>query len=207
MRNLSIQAHLFVFKLTYLVLLIGCFGFGILNAQTSFDIQAFSDSTKYGWQNYLDRATYREDITNRQNLLQLYELEALPLRTNLIKSAVIPGWGQFSTKNNSKATIILSIELVTLLGSLYFYDQAMVNYNQYKTATQIDEINRYYSKAQTPYQYAIMLLGLATVVWGYNVFDVVISTNEYNANLWQDIMERQKSSPLQITPSGLEWRF
>ncbi len=118
MRNLSIQAHLFVFKLTYLVLLIGCFGFGILNAQTSFDIQAFSDSTKYGWQNYLDRATYREDITNRQNLLQLYELEALPLRTNLIKSAVIPGWGQFSTKNNSKATIILSIELVTLLGSL-----------------------------------------------------------------------------------------
>jgi len=180
---------------------------GILPAQTSFDIQAFSDSTKYGWQDYHDRAAYREDITNRQNLLQLYELEALSFRNNLIKSAMIPGWGQFATKNNGKATVILSLEIVTLIGSIYFYDQAMVNYNRYKTATQIDEINRYYSKAQTPHQYSIMLLGLAAVVWGYNVFDVITSTNEYNANLWQDIMNRQSSSPLQITPSGLELRF
>jgi len=42
-----------------------------LKAQ-SFDIQAFSDTTKYGWKNYLDRNAYRQDLKQRQDLLQIY---------------------------------------------------------------------------------------------------------------------------------------
>ena len=44
-----------------------------------FDIEAFSDSTKYGWENYLDRADYREELSRKQALLQLYELEIYSL--------------------------------------------------------------------------------------------------------------------------------
>ncbi len=173
----------------------------------TFDIQAFSDSTKYGWKNYEDRLRYRSDLMNRQNLLQLYELEAQPTNTNIIKSALVPGWGQFSTKFNTKGTIILGSELMLMGSALYFYDKAMYNYRLYENATQIEDIERFYKDAQGPYQYTYILLGFASVVWIYNIFDVIQSTEDYNENLWQDILQRQKSSPVQITPNGLELRF
>jgi hypothetical protein len=182
-------------------------GSSLLWAQSGFDLEAFSDSTKYGWQDYRERSTYRQDLIARQNMLQLYELEALSVRENFLKSAVVPGWGQFSTKHNTKATVILSLELVAVMGSIYFYDQAMTNHRLYQSATQIEEINNYYSKAQTPYQYSLMMLGFGAVVWVYNLYDVVVSTNEYNADLWKDIVKRRSASPLQITPAGLELRF
>lgn len=183
------------------------FGSSMLWAQSRFDLEAFSDSTKYGWQDYRERSAYRQDLISRQNMLQLYELEALSVRENFLKSAVVPGWGQFSTKHNTKATVILSLELVAVMGSIYFYDQAMTNHRIYQSATQIEDINNYYSKAQTPYQYSLMMLGFGAVVWAYNLYDVVVSTNEYNADLWQDIVKRRSASPLQVTPAGLELRF
>lgn len=189
------------------LLIILMLGAAILWAQSGFDLEAFSDSTKYGWQDYPDRAEYRRDLIARQNMLQLYELEALSVRENFLKSAVVPGWGQFATKHNTKATVILSVELVAVMGSIYFYDRAMTNHQLYQSATQIDEINHYYGKAQTPYQFSLMMLGLGTIVWGYNLYDVIISTNEYNSDLWQDIMKRRRTSPLQVTPAGLELRF
>ncbi|MCB5258923.1 MAG: hypothetical protein PHY41_00725 [Candidatus Cloacimonetes bacterium] len=172
----------------------------------SFDLQAFADSTKYGWKDYRDRAEYREDLTFRQNKLQLYELEAVSLSSSALKSAVIPGWGQFVTKHNTKATVILSAELVTVISALYFYNRAKTNYDRYYEATQIDQINDYWSKAETPYHYSLMMVGLAGIIWIYNMYDVVISTNEYNANLWQNIIQRS-NSPLQLGPNGIELRF
>lgn len=189
------------------MLLLVMLGLACLWAQSGFDLEAFSDSTKYGWNDYQDRSQYRQDLISRQNMLQLYELEALSVQENLLKSAVVPGWGQFATKRSTKATVILGLELVSVMGSMYFYDKAMTNHRLYQSATQIDDINHYYGKAQTPYQYSLMMLGFGAIVWGYNLYDVVVSTNEYNTDLWQDIMQRRSTSPLQLTPSGLELRF
>lgn len=202
-----IDVHGFTRGLKGLFLLLVMTAGVCLHAQQTFDIQAFSDSTKYGWQDYRVRENYRNDLAMRQSLLQIYEMEAQSINANLIKSAIIPGWGQYGTKNSTKATVILSIELISLISSIYFYDKAMTNYDLYKKATQIDEINNYYSKAQTPYQYSLMMLGLAGVVWGYSVYDVIASTNDYNAELWDRIVKRQSSSKIQVTPNGIEVRF
>ena len=172
-----------------------------------FDIQAFSDTTKYNWQDYQDRAEYREDLLLRQNRLQLYELESVGFNANILKSLVMPGWGQFSTKNNTKATLILSLELVSAIGAVYFHNQAKNNYDKYYAANQIDDINDYWGKAEKPHHYSLMLMGLGSLIWAYNLYDVVISTNEYNARLWDEIIQRGSSSPLQITPNGVEFRF
>lgn len=180
-------------------------GIGTCFAQ-SFDLQAFADSTKYGWNDYPARARYREDLNFRQNKLQLYELEAVPLTANIAKSAVIPGWGQFATNHNTKATVILSAELVSVIGALYFYNRARTNYDRYQSATQIDQINDYWGKAETPYHYSLMMMGLAGIIWAYNLYDVVISTGEYNAKLWEEILSRS-NSPIQIGPTGVEIRF
>lgn len=193
-------------KLT-LLLLVFLLGAVWLKAQETINLQAFADSTKYGWMNYMDRDSYRNELNQRQNLLQLYELEALSTRDTFLKSLVMPGWGQFASKNNNKATVFMSLELAALMGSVYFYDRAMTNYRQYQSATQIDEINRYYGKSQLPYQYSLMAAGFGFVVWGYNLYDVIMSTNEYNEQLWKNIYERRSTSPLQLTPSGLELQF
>ncbi|HPM04137.1 MAG TPA: hypothetical protein PL160_00345 [Candidatus Cloacimonas sp.] len=173
----------------------------------TFDIQAFSDSTKYGWKDYNDRNQYLQDLSHRQSLLQIYELEAQPLNANIVKSTLIPGWGQFSTKANTKGTVILGAELVLIGTSLFFMDRAMDNYRLYKKATQVEDIESYYKDAQVPYQYSFILMGFAGIVWVYNVFDVIQSTQAYNANLWKEVLERSRNNPLQITPNGLELRF
>lgn len=191
-------------KLLLTLLLISILG-TTLFAQ-SFDLQAFADSTKYGWTDYRDRARYRDELTFRRDKLQLYELEAIPLTANIIKSAVIPGWGQFSTKHNTKATVILSAELVSVIGALYFYNRALTNYDRYQSATQVDQINDYWGKAETPYHYSLMMMGLGGIIWAYNMYDIIVSTNEYNAKVWEDILKRS-NSPLQIGPGGVEIRF
>jgi len=177
-----------------------------LKAQ-SFDIKAFSDTTKYGWKNYLDRNAYRQDLKQRQDLLQIYEMEAQPLNTNILKSAIIPGWGQFSTKESTKGTVILGTEIVLAGTSFYFLDRALSKYKLYKQATQVDEIEKYYKDAQVPYQYSFILMGAAGIIWAYNIFDVIQSTQDYNVRLWEEIMERSKSGPVYITPTGIEVRF
>ncbi len=193
-------------RIRYFVLVLMLLFAAWLSAQ-NFDIQAFSDSTKYGWKDYRDRNSYLQDLEHRQSLLQIYELEAQPLNANIVKSSLIPGWGQFSTKANTKGTVILGTELVLIGTSLYFMDRSMGYYRLYQKATQVEDIEEYYKDAQVPYQYSFILMGFAGIVWIYNVFDVIQSTQAYNANLWQKIMQRSSNSPVQITPNGVEVRF
>ncbi len=193
-----------LFILTLVLVMSGIFG--KLNA-ADFDLQAFADSTKYGWENYIDRGLYRQDLLSRQSKLQLYEMEAISFQGNLLKSAVFPGWGQFATKHNTKASIIMSAEVLTVMGAYYFYNRSMRHHDSYMQATQVDEISNYWSRAQEPYYYSLLLSGLAGVVWFYNMFDVIQSTTDYNDKLWLDILAREQDAPVRISPVGIQVRF
>jgi len=172
-----------------------------------FDLQAFADTTKYNWENYIDRNLYRQDLLTRQGKLQLYEMEAISFEGNLLKSAVFPGWGQFNTKHNTKASIIMSAEVLSVMGAYYFYNRSMRYHEKYMQADQLDDINTYWSKAQEPYIYSLLLSGLAGIVWFYNIFDVVQSANDYNDKLWLDILSRDQDAPVRISPAGIQVRF
>ncbi len=180
---------------------------GGLFAQLRFDIEAFSDTTKYGWEDYAARADYRSELYNRQQLLHIYELESQPLTANILKSALVPGWGQFSTNAPVKAEIIIGAEVLAMGTAFLFYDRSMNYYRKYQNASQVGEIEDYYKKARTANQYATLTAGLGLIVWIYNMYDVIVSTEEYNASIWQKILERNRDSALQITPEGLELRF
>lgn len=172
-----------------------------------FDIAAFSDTTKYGWKDYYQRMDYRNDFLERQKLLQLYEMDAQTVRSNMIKSAIVPGWGQFSAKQPIKGEIFLGAEIVTFGTSLLFYDRAMSYYRKYETATQVDAIEDYYKKAQAEYQYSVIFTGLGLIIWAYNLYDVVVATGEYNAGVWETIMKKYYKSPVKLSPDGIEIRF
>lgn len=173
----------------------------------SFDINAFSDSTKYGWQTYLERNAYRQDLLERQDLLQLYEMEANSLRDCVIKSAIAPGWGQFVNKQSTKGSVFLATELVLAGASLYFYDRSMYYYNRYLDASQVEDIESYYNAAVGPRQYSLIFLGVGALVWIYNIFDVIQGTEEYNAQVWKRVVQKHREAKINLNGNGLEIIF
>jgi hypothetical protein len=173
----------------------------------SFDINAFSDSTKYGWQTYLERNAYRQDLLERQDLLQLYEMEANSLRDCVIKSAIAPGWGQFVNKQSTKGSVFLATELVLAGASLYFYDRSMYYYNRYLDATQVEDIESYYNAAVGPRQYSLIFLGVGALVWIYNIFDVIQGTEEYNAQVWKRVVQKHREAKINLNGNGIEISF
>lgn len=66
-------------------------------------------------------------------------------------------------------------------------------YKLYKQATQIDEIEQYYKDAQVPYQYSFILMGFAGIIWAYNIFDVIQSTQDYNVRLGKKLWNAVKA--------------
>ncbi len=178
-----------------------------LLAQTQFDVNAFADSTKYNWQDWRDRSSYREDLINRQELLQLYEMESSQIGSAILKSSLVPGFGQITSKAGTKGTIFLGTELLTLGVSLYFYDRSNYYYDKYLTATQIDEIQEFYGAAQTPRYYSFLFLALGAVIWGYNIYDVISTTDDYNAKVWQELVEKYGKKTLSLGPEGIRVRF
>lgn len=187
-----------------LILLLSVFN---LAAQGTFDIDAFTNPQKYGWTNWEDRLNYRQDLFERQKLLQIYEIDAQSISGNVLKSSVFPGWGQFNAKNYTKGQVFLAIEIALLGASYFFYDKSQDNFEKYKNATQIDQMNAYYHDALVPYQYSLVFLTFATVVWAYNIFDVVQTTERYNADVWEKTLKTYYNAPVQLTPEGLEIRF
>lgn len=175
-----------------------------LAAQSKFSIEEFTDPQKYGWNNWEDRMNYRYDLYERQKLLQIYEMEAQSITGNMLKSAVFPGWGQFNTKQYTKGQIFMAMEIALLGASYFFYDKSQLNYQKYKEATQIDQINQYYHDALVPYQYSMVFVAFASVVWAYNLFDIVQTTERYNSDVWNKTMKTYYNAPVQITPEGIQ---
>ncbi len=180
-----------------------------LPAQIQFDIEAFSDSTKYNWQDWRDRASYRSDLLDRVNLLQEYELELdrRNLGASIWQSSLIPGLGQITSRAYTKGTVFLGAELLSLGISLYMYDRSNYYYDQYLQATQIDEIQEYYSLAQTPRYYSMLFLALGAVIWGYNIYDVILTSDAYKAQIWQEILDKYEKQTVSLGPGGVRVRF
>jgi hypothetical protein len=179
---------------------------GLLCAQT-FDIKAFSDTTKYGWKDWRDRGFYRQDLSDRQDLLQMYEIEANPIQTTILKSVAVPGFGQITSKAGTKGSVFLGGEILALGVSLFFYQNSLYYYQKYLDATQIEDIESYYKQAQGPRSYSMLFLALGFVIWAYNVFDVVQTTDEYNAKIWQEIMEKYGKKRVSMVPGGIQVQF
>ncbi|MDD5624964.1 MAG: DUF5683 domain-containing protein [Candidatus Cloacimonetes bacterium] len=193
------RKFILVFLLLFLIV--------VLAAQTQFDISTFADTTKYGWQDWRDRLRYREDLIHRQQLLQIYEMQSNALRPTVLKSIVVPGWGQLACKDNLKGSVILGTEVLSLGASLYFYDKSNYYYNKYMQATQIEQIEDYYDQAQDQRFYSILFMGLGGIIWAYNIFDVIQTTEDYNAQVWQEILEKYSQKTVTLTAGGIRLQF
>ena len=182
--------------------------FSFLTANISaFDIKKFSDPEKYGWENFESRKNYRDDLLERQELLQIYEMKKKSLTVNMLKSTLLPGWGHMAAQHVSRGQIILGLEIITLSTSFYFYDQAMEYYDKYKKATQIDEIEQNYNDAVRPYRFSQAFFGLSVAIWAYNILDTYYVTQDYNNEKWNNIYKKYRKKRIIISPTGITLRF
>ncbi len=172
-----------------------------------FDIEKFSRPNKYGWENSDQQLKARENRTNKQQLLQIYNLKNQDIPSNMIKSAIVPGWGHFIAGKPTTGTVLLGTEIILMGTSIYFYDKAMDNYDKYKGSNYIADIKQFYNDANSPYTYSQILFSLGVTVWLYSIYDTISVTDEYNKDLWQTIILEYQTKKIQITPTSITLRF
>lgn len=173
----------------------------------TFDLESFTDPDKYGWGEFEERRQAQRDLLAREKLLQIYQMEKLSVAANVSKAAVAPGWGHFTAEYYTKGQILLGLHVIFLGSTIYFYDQAMIHYDKYKEATQIEQMRQHYNDALTPYRFAQAFGGLWVLVWGYTIYDTFRVTDDYNASLWDKIISEYQESNFRLTPTGFIWRF
>ena len=180
---------------------------GLYLYSEDFDIKVFSDPEKYDWDTPEKLYDARADLYNRQKLLQIYEMKNQSITVNAIKSALAPGWGHFSAGEYTKGQVLLAMELIFLGTGYYYYDSAMEQYDKYKKANYITDIDQFYEDANNPYFISQIFLSLGVTVWIYTIYDSINSTERYNDHLWEEIRQQYHSKGVSITPTGITWRF
>jgi len=178
----------------------------VLYAQ-NFDVKKFSNIHKYGWDNNELHLEARENLFSRQKLLQIYQLNKQKSYSNVIKSAIMPGWGHFSAKNYVKGQILLATEIALFGTSLYYYDQASEYYDKYKSASNITDINDYYEKTRPPLRLSRQFLAFGVLICFYTIYDTLTVTDNYNKELWDNLILEYYEKKLQITPTGISLKF
>jgi hypothetical protein len=167
----------------------------------------FSEPDKYGWTNPELRSFAREDLFNRQKLLQIYNLNKQSSTKNVVKSLVFPGWGHFSARRYTKGQVLLGMEIILLGSSLYYYDQSREYYDKYKQATNIVEMNNYYEDTKIPLRLSQSFLTLGILVWLYTIYDTPKVTDDYNKDLWDKLIFEFHEKKLEVTLQGVTLRF
>jgi len=177
-----------------------------LNASDQFS-DDFLNRDKYGWSNFDRYVKARKIKLAKQELLQMYDLDKQNIITNVLRSSVAPGWGQFSAKRNLKGQLIVGAEIALIGSFLYYNDKYLTNYDEYKKANYIGDIENFYDKANKHYLTSRTFLALGITVWLYNIIDAVISTNEYNQDVWDSLYNDYERGKIILSPNGISLRF
>lgn len=162
---------------------------------------------KYGWNSIIEWKQSRERFHHELKIYELYREKKQSHLVNCLKSVLAPGWGHFSAKSYTKGEVLLGLQLFLAGSSVYFYDKSMDFYNKYKNANQIDDMNQYYTDANSSYRTSQILLGFCAIVWGYTILDVIQATENYNRNLWEKLKLEYKDVKLSLTPQGISIQF
>lgn len=172
-----------------------------------FDVEKFTDPKKYGWDDFAEQRLARENLETRKEILKLYNERKQSYSTNIMKSAILPGWGQMSAGKTLRGEVFLASEIILAGAGLYYYDKAMNYYDKYKKATYVGDIKRYYEDAKGPYTISQVILVAGVVIWAINIFDTISVTAENNSGLWDRTVDDYYAKKLTITPIGFVYRF
>ena len=110
-----------------------------------------------------------------------------------IRSAIVPGWGQFYKKHNTKGFLFLTAEIASIGSIIYFQNQYNYNMNRSEETPTLEIKKEYVSRAQDNANYRNIAIGTAVATWVWSVIDAVATdgapkyaSNKINFNIISD---------------------
>jgi hypothetical protein len=97
-----------------------------------------------------------------------------------LRSAIIPGWGQYFNGQETKGYIVVSGFVLTALTSYLFYSKANNTYDDYKA--QGLKNGSLYSDYETQSNQAMIASFFAAGVWIYGVTDAYVTGKSFTIN-------------------------
>ena len=105
---------------------------------------------------------------------------------NILRSAVVPGWGQYHDGRYARGTVMMGSALVTLAaigGTTLQYnrhvDSYQDSYRRFQAATYVGDAIEFHrqaaeswNEADELYRYRSILIGVAAAVWAWSVLDM-----------------------------------
>ncbi len=124
---------------------------------------------------------------------QSEELRLISPIGSLVRSAIVPGWGQFYSRSPIRGTLSVLGVGASLAGALAAHESFQnVYYNQYIPAANIDrksdEAAAQYKRANERYKLRQLFLYSAIGVWAYSIIDSYVGAKFYNAKERVDLL-------------------
>jgi len=105
---------------------------------------------------------------------------------DILRSAVVPGWGQYHNGRYARGTVMMGSALVTLTaigGTTLQYnrhvDSYQDSYRRFQAATYVGDAIEFHrqavenwNEADELYRYRSILIGVAAAVWAWSVLDM-----------------------------------
>ncbi|MDR0677029.1 MAG: hypothetical protein LBF97_08360 [Elusimicrobiota bacterium] len=96
------------------------------------------------------------------------------LNSNLYRSILYPGLGQYYIGNKTKGVTFMAGTTFAILGAIYSYNRANSKYNDYKSLSydNKDLYDDYSEKIDQMY----MFIGAGILIWIFNIYDIYKDT-------------------------------
>jgi hypothetical protein len=149
---------------------------------------------KRGFEDWSSQITLMGD---RQNSLYI-KLSPKTKWKTAMRSAIFPGWGQYYTDRKTKGVIFGLLQIGSLLGTAYAYqnyEEAKDDYytaiDRYRAEKRIEELphlraemNKLRRDADSAWELRNTFLALTAGVWAYNVLESVLFFPRYGQDLY-----------------------
>jgi len=137
--------------------------------------------------------------------LSKFELKQTYGPTPIIKSAIIPGWGQIHKKETKKGIIFLTGFVTTLTSGIITNNISHSFTEDAKNANGAEWINYYNDLSNQYYITSMISFVISGAIYGYNIFDSISSKGAkiyaYNnsKNIWFAINNKSSNIGINIT--------
>ncbi len=132
------------------------------------------------WGSEEERLQERQRLSRLSSKLDTFLRQKQEPIANIVKSSILPGYGQFAAKKSLKGLIFTTTALTTIGGGIYFLRQSNQKYDKYKSADNIDDIEKYFDGSEKLLKTSRTYFGIGVAIWALNIIDAYFSTNSYN---------------------------
>lgn len=132
----------------------------------------------------------------------------------MVRSTILPGWGQFHSRNYFRSSLILLGVGSSAVGAFLAHQSYTTEYNNYELAAfnephDSDPVVASYDRANQKYKLKWFFIYTGIGIWAYSIIDSYVSANFYNAtsqvrSIHEDAQNIEKLGlQVGITPSRL----